>query len=101
MTCSIYLVYTNVVMSSTVINVKTDPKLKMQAQKLASQMGVSLSAVINAGLKKFVSDQELNLSDSYAPSGYLEDILEELESGKINKKTFNNAADALAFLDEA
>jgi antitoxin component of RelBE/YafQ-DinJ toxin-antitoxin module len=94
-------VYTNVVMNSTVINVKTDPKLKMQAQKLASQMGVSLSAVINAGLKKFVSDQELNLSDSYAPSGYLEDILEELESGKINKKTFNNAADALAFLDEA
>jgi antitoxin component of RelBE/YafQ-DinJ toxin-antitoxin module len=60
-------VYTNVVMNSTVINVKTDPKLKMQAQKLASQMGVSLSAVINAGLKKFVSDQELNLSDSYAP----------------------------------
>ncbi|MFZ1523107.1 MAG: type II toxin-antitoxin system RelB/DinJ family antitoxin [Candidatus Saccharimonadales bacterium] len=88
-------------MSSTVINVKTDPKLKMQAQKLASQMGISLSAVINAGLKKFVSDQELNLSYSYAPSGYLEDILEELESGKINKKTFNNAADALAFLDEA
>jgi antitoxin component of RelBE/YafQ-DinJ toxin-antitoxin module len=94
-------VYTNVAMNSTVINVKTDPKLKMQAQKLASQMGVSLSAVINAGLKESVSDQELNLSDSYAPSGYLEDLREELESGKIKKKTFNNAADALAFLDEA
>jgi addiction module RelB/DinJ family antitoxin len=92
-------VYTSVVMNSTVINVKTDPKLKAQAQKLASELGLSLSAVINAGLKKFVSDKQINLSAGYEPSEYLKEILEQVEAGKGERLSFDSTDEALAFLD--
>lgn len=91
--------YTSVVMNSTVINVKTDPKLKAQAQKLASELGLSLSAVINAGLKKFVSDKQINLSAGYEPSEYLKEILEQVEAGKGERLSFDSTDEALAFLD--
>ncbi len=37
----------------TVINIKTEKNVKTHAQKLAKEMGFSLSAIINAYLKHF------------------------------------------------
>lgn len=41
-------------MNTAVINVRIDPKIKRQAQKTATEIGVSLSDVINASLREFV-----------------------------------------------
>ena len=43
----------------TVINIKTDKKVKDEAKKIAEEMGLSLSAVINAQLKQLVREQEM------------------------------------------
>lgn len=49
-------------MKKAVINLKTDQKLKKEAQDLAKELGLSLSDVVNASLHKFVVNQGINIS---------------------------------------
>lgn len=86
----------------TILNIKTDKKLKADAQKVAGELGVPLSTVMNAFLKQFVRDKELTLSaNEYRPTPYLEKILieaqAEYEAGDVKK--FDNAKDFLAELN--
>lgn len=43
----------------SVINLKTDPKLKKQAVKVAERLGVSISAVLNNELRRFTTEQSV------------------------------------------
>ncbi len=64
----------------TILNVKTDKKLKDEAKKVSEELGVPLSTVINAFLKQFVRDKEITLSaNQYRPTPYLESILEQAQ----------------------
>ena len=49
-------------MNSTTINIKTDPKVKLQAQKIAAELGLNLSVVLNGLLKQFVRTEAIQLS---------------------------------------
>lgn len=85
----------------TILNIKTDKKLKAEAKKVAEELGVPLSTVINAFLKKFVREKEITLSaNPLRPTPYLEQILEEAqteyESG--NATTFASGDDMLKHL---
>ena len=85
----------------TILNVKTDKKLKAEAKKVSEELGVPLSTVINAFLKKFVREKEITLSaNPLRPTPYLEQILEEAQSeyaaGKA--KTFTSGDDMLKHL---
>ena len=65
----------------TILNVKTDKKLKAEAKKVSEELGVPLSTVINAFLKKFVREKEITLSaNPLRPTPYLEQILEEAQA---------------------
>ncbi len=46
---------------STIVNFKTDEKIKKEAQEIAKEMGISLSAVLNMFLTQFIRDKELNI----------------------------------------
>jgi addiction module RelB/DinJ family antitoxin len=46
----------------TVLNVKTDKEVKEKAQRVAKNLGVPLSLVVNAYLKEFIREQEFTLS---------------------------------------
>ncbi len=64
--------------TSTILNVKTDKKLKADAKKVSAELGVPLSTVVNAFLKQFVRDKEVTFSASeYRPTQYLAEIIEE------------------------
>jgi addiction module RelB/DinJ family antitoxin len=64
----------------TILNIKTDKKLKAKAQKVAGELGVPLSTVMNAFLKQFVRDREITFSaHQYRPTPYLEKILTEAQ----------------------
>ncbi|MFA6526140.1 MAG: type II toxin-antitoxin system RelB/DinJ family antitoxin [Candidatus Buchananbacteria bacterium] len=58
---------------NTVINFKTEPKVKAQAQKLAAQMGLDLSDVLNVALRNFVQNRivYINLGEDAKPSPWL------------------------------
>lgn len=46
----------------TTTSIKLDTKIKEEASQLASELGLSLSSVINATLKQFVTERRVVLS---------------------------------------
>lgn len=85
----------------TILNVKTDKKLKAEAKKVAEELGVPLSTVVNSFLKQFVRDKEITLSaHAHRPTPYLERIIkearEEYAAGKVER--FSNVDDFIKAL---
>jgi addiction module RelB/DinJ family antitoxin len=85
----------------TILNIKTDKKLKEEAKRVSSELGVPLGTVVNALLKQFVRDKEIILSaNEYRPTPYLERILEEAkkeyEAGQA--RVFKNGEDFIKHL---
>jgi len=91
-------------MNKTVINIKTDPKIKIHAQKIAADLGLSLSGILNAYLKQLVRLKavQFNLNNGEIPSGYLLSALKESERDRKNGDThsFKTPKEAIAFLDK-
>lgn len=89
----------------SVINIKTDPETKEQAQKLAADLGVTLSTIINVYLKQFIRTKEFTFSLAYQMSPELEKIIVEAEAdimtGKNLSPAFDQAEDALVWLEKS
>lgn len=49
-------------MAKTVINIKTDREIKKNVQRVAEELGLSLSDVINASLRNFIRTREVRFS---------------------------------------
>lgn len=48
---------------TTVLNVKIDEKLKKEAQKAAKELGLPMSIVVAAGLREFVRNRSITISE--------------------------------------
>ncbi|MFA6171632.1 MAG: type II toxin-antitoxin system RelB/DinJ family antitoxin [Patescibacteria group bacterium] len=96
-------------MNQAVINVKIDPKVKSQAQKVAADLGLSLSGLLNAYLRNVIRTKEVCFSlnkpeipsarlirsikkaeedwkkGNYYTADSVDDLIEQLE-GRIKKK---------------
>lgn len=56
----------------TTLLIKTKKSLKTEAQKVAEEIGVPLTTVINSFLKQFVREKEITFSaNTYTPTPYL------------------------------
>ncbi|MCX6738930.1 MAG: type II toxin-antitoxin system RelB/DinJ family antitoxin [Candidatus Parcubacteria bacterium] len=70
----------------TQVNLKIDASVKRDAQKRASELGLSLSSLVNVTLKQFARTGGIELSVAPKMTAYLEDIVREsrteFESGK-------------------
>ena len=88
-------------MNTSVINIKTNSEVKKEAKKIASDLGMTLSGVINAYLKQFVRNKSVNFSLEEKASPYLLKSL--LESQNDIKKgdiySFKNEKEAVDFID--
>ena len=88
--------------NTTVINIKTNPKIKKEAQKIAADLGLSLSGVINGFLKQFVQSKTITFSlDESNPS---KDLLDSIKSARLERKkgnyhSFKSNKEAIDFLD--
>jgi len=86
----------------TVITIKADRKTKEDAKKLAEELGLSLSAVVNASLRQFVREKELHISAMPRMTPRLERIAEQArkdyKAGKNISPLFSSAKEAIAFL---
>lgn len=71
---------------TTVINFKTDKKIKTQAQKIASAMGLNLSDVLNVYLRGFVKRKELHISLNEDESNPSDELLEAVEEARYEYK---------------
>ena len=90
-------------MKTAVINIKTEPKLKKEASKLASEIGLNLSQVIHISLQNFVISGTITASRPEQMSPKLERELAQVEkdakTGKNMSPVFRNAKDMDAYLD--
>ncbi len=90
-------------MKTTMINIKTDKKVKEEAQKLAEELGFTLSSFVTASLKQFIRTRSVEFSAGYRMTPYLEKILESVEedikTGKNMSPAFSTAKEANAYLD--
>lgn len=89
-------------MNTAVINIKTHPKTKKEAQKVAEELGLSLSGLINGFLRHLVKTKEVHFAVSEQPSEYMIQALKEskadIKAGRVI--SFNNSKDASSYLDK-
>lgn len=88
-------------MNNTSILIKTDPQLKAKAQKIAEEMGISLTSVINRYLKHFIQTKSITFSlDDEIPSQYMIDSLKQSEEDvtKGNVISFMSPKEELEYL---
>ncbi len=88
-------------MDTAVINIRVDRNTKSEAQKLAQELGVSLSSVIHAFLKQLIRTRTIIFTASEEPSEYLIKTLkesqEDIKAGRVSP-AFSNTADAIKWL---
>ena len=89
-------------MNTAVINLKVEPRLKAQAQRVAGELGLSLGAIIKGYLKQLIRTKTVTFSSaSEIPNEYLIKILKESEADRKAGRTsaaFDKVGDAMAWL---
>lgn len=87
----------------TSINIKADSEVKESAQKVARDLGIPLSVVINALLKEFVRNRSFAVSSVPRMTPYLERIIggveKDLAQGKNMSPAFSSAKAANDYLN--
>ena len=58
-------------MPNTVINFNTDAKLKNEAKKVLNEMGLTLSAALNASLRKIIAERKIEFTAPEIPNARL------------------------------
>ena len=88
-------------MNTAVINIKLHPDLKLQAQNVAEELGLSLSSLVNACLKQVVRARTLTLTASEEPTEYMVQALNESRKNKKNGNivSFKNNDEVLTYID--
>lgn len=90
--------------TKTVLNIKTDAKLKKRAQIVARNLGLPLGTVINRYLQEFVVQQRVVFERPEIPNAKTAKILRQAhkdwEKGntKAFSPAFDNAEDAIRWL---
>ena len=85
-----------------IINIKTDKEVKENAQKVAADLGLTLSAVVNASLKQFIRSKEVYFSAIPKMTPELEKLIgrvkQDYSKGKNISPVFDTAKEALDYL---
>jgi addiction module RelB/DinJ family antitoxin len=89
-------------MNTATIFIKTEPKVKEEAQKTAEELGFSLSSILNAFLRQFVKTKTVHFSvRGETPNAYLRSLLkqaeEDLQTGTTSPK-FETAEEFIEYL---
>lgn len=88
-------------MKTTTITLKTAPRTKTQAQKLASDLGMSLSAMVNGFLNSAIKTKrvEFNLNNE-EPSDWAIQAMKEAEADRKAGRviSFKSPQDAVAYV---
>ncbi len=86
----------------TLISIKADPEVKVRAQRVAKEIGIPLSTIINAYLKQLGREKSINFAVPLRPNKKTARLLKKAErdykKGVNISPAFENAEDAIAYL---
>lgn len=87
---------------NTVIHIKADKEVKENAAKVAHDLGLNLSDVINASLRNFIRTREIIFSDTPQMTPELEKLLDKVEAdikkGRNLSPRFNSVEESIEWL---
>jgi addiction module RelB/DinJ family antitoxin len=92
-------------MATTMLNIKTDVKLKKAAQAQAARLGLPLSAILNNYLRTFITERSVVFEETLVPNKKTAKILDQATrdikrgNSAAFSPAFSNAADAVAWLN--
>src|SRR3954469_22596405 len=91
-------------MNITSIHIKIEPQIKQEAQKVASELGLSLSAVTKALLKQFIRTKQLSVGNAALPeipnartTAELRQSEDDIKAGR--GRVFQNHREVHTYLD--
>jgi addiction module RelB/DinJ family antitoxin len=90
-------------MKTAIINIKTKPIVKTQAQQIAEEMGFGLSTLINGFLNQLIKTRRVEFSTypKEEPSEFmikaLKEAEEDVKEGRVSPR-FDNTKEAIAWL---
>jgi len=73
-------------MEKTLLNIKTDKKVKEEAQKVAKELGLPLGTIINAYLRDLAREKRVLFSVPPSPNPRTQRLLKKILSGAKQKK---------------
>ncbi len=86
----------------TMINIKTDISLKREAQKVAEELGLSLSAILNYFMKELVAERKITFTDHPMPNRLtrrvLDSALDDVDGNKYIVGSFASAKGMISSL---
>ena len=89
-------------MNTTMINIKSDASLKHSAQKVAEELGLPLSVIVNNYLRRLVVERRVDFVAPLTPNKEtaktLDEIVRDTDAGKNLSPAFTTAEDAIAWL---
>lgn len=83
----------------TVIHIKADREVKENAVKVAHDLGLNLSDVINASLRNFIRTREVIFSHTPQMTPELEKLLEKIEKDIKDKRNLAGPFSAAGEMD--
>jgi len=87
-------------MNTAILNIKTDPETKERLKEFASQVGLPVSALMNAQIKQMLRDRKVAFDITLKPTPALENAMRKAEAdlaaGDVD--TFESKQDALEHL---
>jgi len=90
-------------MQTAVINIKADPKLKKEAQRVSAGLGLPLGTVINNYLRQFVIDQRVEFKQPLIPNKATAKRLlaaeRDIEAGRNMSPIFTTTKEMNDYLD--
>ena len=87
-------------MKTSALSIKIDPKVKYEAQKVADQLGFSLSAIVNASLKNLARSKTVSYS-LLEPTPLLKNAIDSARADRARGKSigpFNSSKDMMKSL---
>lgn len=88
-------------MNTAIINIRVEPKLKTEAQKVSEDLGFTLSTLIKAFLKETVRTRAISFNIPEVPSAWMIKHLkasrEDIKAGRVSP-TFFSVEEAVKYL---
>ncbi|MEX0919602.1 MAG: hypothetical protein WDZ32_00480 [Candidatus Saccharimonadales bacterium] len=77
------------------MNIRIDEETRHELKKLASDIGIPASSLVNASIRQMVRDRSITLSAGLEPTPYLENIMQEVETDLKTNRNISSSFDSI------
>lgn len=82
----------------TTMHIKVDKDIKDKSAKIAQNLGLSLSTIVNASLRNFIKTETFSVSNAEQMTPYMESWIAEIEEDIKHNRNFSGPFSSVAEL---